>query len=524
MNSKRKRGDRDGIFAGNTPERAIIDIGSNTVRLVIYGGSMRAPTVLLNEKVTARLGRDIARSGTLADEAIDAAMRGLARFALLIDDLEIADVETVATAAVREASNGADFIARLRTLGYDPRIVSGEEEARLSASGVLGAFPNAGGPGAGGSVADLGGGSLELVALVDGETAGAVSLPLGALRLPEYRGDSGKNTSTDMQTQLEKVIAKAGWGLASQSGHVPTPLYLVGGTWRAMAVFAMQARGHPLSDPHGFELDPNSARSLTELLIEEPQDNLKNRKRISAMRAEKLPDAAILLQALLAQLQPSAVVFSSWGLREGLLYDRLPPHGKARDPLLAGISVFATQRGAPPTLATRIAAWTVDAAPSRKHGSERLRLAATMLALASMQIEPNIRLPQAIDWAMHKRWIAVSGAERAMLAAAIAANGNALDLPSDVQALACEEALEEAICWGLAIRLARRLGARSRRSLQVSRLLVEDDALVLRLATSHAALFGYSTEKDMKLLAARLGREWKVEIVPDEQLRTDKDA
>ncbi|MEP3421715.1 MAG: Ppx/GppA family phosphatase [Erythrobacter sp.] len=513
MSLKRKRADRHGVFAGNTPERAIIDIGSNTVRLVVYGGSMRAPTVLLNEKVTAKLGRDISENGMLADEAVALAMRGLERFALLLDDLEIDDVETVATAAVREASNGPDFVAKLRDLGFEPRILSGEEEACLSASGVLGAFP-----GACGSVVDLGGGSLELVRVSDGEMGDPVSLPLGALRLPDYRPKSDKHADPDMRKRLEKAVRKGGWGLSGKADHTPSPLYLVGGTWRAMAVFAMQLRGHPLSDPHGFELSTSEAQELTEMLVMETQDSLKGRRRISSMRAEKLPDAAILLQALLAQLAPSGIVFSSWGLREGLLYDRLEDHGKTQDPLLAGVSIFATQRGAPPTLATRIAAWTVDAIPPRKHGTERLRLAATMLALASMQIEPNIRLPQAIDWAMHKRWIAVDGADRAMLAAAIAANGNALDLPSDVQALASKEALEEAICWGLAVRLARRLGARTARSLRVSRLQVVDGTLVLTLAASHAALFGVPTEKDMKLLAGRLGIDWAVAIVPDDEL------
>ena len=217
-----------------------------------------------------------------------------------------------------------------------------------------------------------------------------MTLPLGALRLPEYRDDRSKNPDADMRKALEKVVRKSGWDLASADEHTPASLYLVGGTWRAMAVFAMQTRGHPLSDPHGFELDRDEAQELAELLAMESSDGLKNRKRISSMRAEKLPDAAVLLQALLAQIEPSRIVFSSWGLREGLLYDRLAAHGKAQDPLLAGISVFATQRGAPPTLATRIAAWTVDAvAPGKersKTGSERLRMAATMLSLASMQI------------------------------------------------------------------------------------------------------------------------------------------
>ena len=141
------------------------------------------------------------------------------------------------------------------------------------------------------------------------------------------------------------------------------------------------------------------------------------------------------------------------------------------------------------------------------------------LALASMQIEPNIRLPQAIDWALHKRWIALDGKGRAMLAAAIAANGNQLDLPDTLRALASEEALEEAISWGLATRLARRLGACSPRSLRVSRLKVSDGALVLLIAESHRDLSGITTEKDMKLLAGRLGLDWKIQIVSDDALR-----
>lgn len=509
MTYRKRRADRDGTFAGSTAERAIIDIGSNTVRLVVYGGAMRAPTVLLNEKVTAKLGRDIATTGRLADEAVELALRGLARFALLLQDLEVDDIEVVATAAVRDASNGPEFVARLQEIGLTPRVISGEEEAILSAHGVIGAFPDARG-----LVADLGGGSLELVRVADGAVSEASSLPLGTLRLPEHRGQG----AAEMKKSLEKAIRKGGWDLAANSAEDNGTLYLVGGTWRAMAVFAMQLARNPLSDPHGFEMPASAASELAETLAMSAQANLRGAARISSMRAEKLPDAAVLLLAMLARLNPARVVFSSWGLREGLLYDSLPPHMRAQDPLLAGISHFASQRGAPPTLAARMAAWTLDAAPARAHGSEKLRLAATTLALAAMQIEPNVRLPQAINWALLKRWVGIDGKGRAMMAAAIAANGNSLDLDERVRAVASPEALEEAIRWGLALRLARRLGACSRRSLQVSRLVVRDDALVLRLAQSHAALFGQSTEKDMKLLSGRLGLAWRVEIVDDEAL------
>lgn len=510
MSYRKRRADRDGAFSGNRPERAIIDIGSNTVRLVVYGGSMRAPTTLLNEKVTAKLGRDIATTGALADQAVELAMRGLKRFALLLADLGISDVETVATAAVRDASNGAEFVEALREHGFDPRVISGEEEACLSASGVAGAFP-----GANGVVADLGGGSLELVAIEDGQPGEAISLPLGTLRLPEFRDEASNKKG--MRKALEKALKKGAGDFGNPIGE-GQPLYLVGGTWRCMAVYAMQDEGHPLSDPHGYAIDAKGALKLAKTLASETPESLQARDRITSMRAEKLPDAAVLLQALLSRVEPSGLVCSSWGLREGLLYDRLSPHMKAQDPLLAGVGVFASQRGAPPTLAAQIAGWTVDAAPSRKHGNERLRLAATMLALASMQIEPNIRHPQAVEWALHKRWIAITDRERAMLAAAIAANGNHLDLPDNVTELADDEALEEAICWGLATRLARRIGAKSRRSLQMSRLIVRDGALVLRLEDSHQDLFGIPTEKDIRLLAGRLGMDWTVETVADGEL------
>jgi len=508
MSFKKRRSDRDGTFSGNTASRAIIDIGSNTVRMVIYGGTMRAPTVLLNEKVTAKLGRDIAKEGTLAEEAVELALRGLSRFVLLLSDLGVTDITTVATAAVREASNGDEFVTELETMGLSPRILSGEEEATLSAHGVAGAFP-----GAKGIVADLGGGSLELVNLTAGAVEDPVSLPLGALRLPDYRGKA-KGSDKAMREALEKDISTG-------AGKRPkgSTLYLVGGTWRAMSVFAMQSEGHPLSDPHGLSISAEQAQTITRKLSDETPGDLKSRKRISSMRAERLPDAAILSQALLNALKPDRIVFSSWGLREGLLFDRLSPEAQAQDPLLAGISTFASQRGAPATLATRMASWTLDAAPAREHGSERLRLAATMLALASMQIEPNIRLPQTIAWALQKRWIAIDGKERAMLAAAIAANGNALDLDARVRALASEEALDEAINWGLALRLARRLGAKSRRSLNMSRLVIDGDALVLRLATSHAALATGPVDKDMKLLSGRLGLSARVDIVDDDALR-----
>ena len=163
-------------------ERAIIDIGSNTVRLVIYGGPRRAPTVLYNEKVTARLGKGVADNGKLAEKGMAAALSALGRYATILRLRGITDVQTVATAAARDASNGADFLARVAALGLEPRLLSGEEEAVTSAHGVQAAFP-----GAFGVVGDLGGGSLELIDIVGDTCTHGTSLPLGTLRLPALR-------------------------------------------------------------------------------------------------------------------------------------------------------------------------------------------------------------------------------------------------------------------------------------------------------------------------------------------------
>lgn len=498
-NSYRRR--IEGEWIGEGGKRAVIDIGSNTVRMVIYGGSPRAPQVLANEKVTARLGRDLGETGRMADEPVELALSGLARFALLLRDLGIDDVETVATAAVRDAGNGSEFIERVEALGLRVRLISGEEEARTSALGVIGAFP-----GAQGLVADLGGGSLELIAVEDGHPGGGSTLPLGSLRLAALR-DTGDEK---FEARVGKILKNAGWK-SPRGGK----LYLVGGTWRTMAVLAMRQQGHPLSDPHGLEIDAATALKLARRTARMDSETLRAIPRISSMRSQILPDAAALLVCLLRTLEPDRLVFSAWGLREGLLYNRLGDAEKARDPLLAGVSLFAAQNGTPPTLAARIAGWTVAATPPEGEGRERLRLAATMLALASLQMEPNLRLQQAVDWALYKRWLAIDDVGRAMMAATVLGNGGSATLSTMLTDLAPPERLQEALTWGFAIRLCRRFGMQSRKSLQASRLDVSGGRLVLSIHESHAALAVQPVRKDLKTLADRLSLEPHVAVLDD---------
>ncbi len=487
-------------FPGMTqgPERAVVDIGSNTVRVVIYGGPRRAPVVWLNEKVTAKLGRDLAQTGRIPQKAIDLAHSGLARFAAILEDIGITQVHCVATAAVRDAENGGEVVAIAQQLGLDVQVLSGEEEAITSAYGVIGAFP-----GAKGVVADLGGGSLELVAIGDGEASQGVSLPLGTLRLPALREQGDEAFEAAIQAELEQT----GW-----AAQHPGPLYMVGGTWRAFANFAMHKDDYPLTDPHAFHLPTKEAERIARKIAQSDPETLQAISGISSSRAAGLPDAAAMLRPVLEKLQPEGLVFSSWGLREGLLYRQSSPVERRQDPLLAAIAHFTEPRGSSLTHATQIAAWTAAAARNGGNGSERLRLAATMMAMAAARLEPNMRLDHCFDWAMHKRWIGLDHHGRAMIGAALRAACGKPEATTALFRLADEESLREAAGWGLAIRLCRRIGAGSRSSLLTSRLRCEDDGLVLWIDPARAQLVSYSVKKDLENLANWLRLDCRIEI------------
>ncbi len=490
---------RSRALPSDRPDRAVIDIGSSTVRMVVYAGSRRAPFVWLNEKVTAKLGRDLAATGRLPEKAIELALMGLARFAVILRDLDVADVQCVATAAVRDARNGGEFLERVRALGLSPRLLTGEEEANYSAMGVIGAFP-----GAAGVVADLGGGSLELVAIGQGRCHHGVSLPLGTLRLPALREQGDAAFREAVARELAGVDFGAGWA-SQQSG----PLYLVGGTWRALASFAIHGKKYPLSDPHAFRLANADALKLAEQLAAMTPEQLAAIDGIPASRAGGLPDASAMLQVMLAALEPDGLVISAWGLREGLLFDKLEPAAREQDPLLAAVSHFTAPRGASLSGATMMAGWTSSVVSPLSsgggNGGEQLRLAAILLAKAQARLEPNMRLRHSFDWAMDKRWIGIDHRGRALLGAALRGACGRPEPTADLLRLASDADLREAAGWGLAFRLCRRIGAGSRASMLTSRLLREEDRLVLWLDESRAALASEHVTADLKALADWLG-------------------
>jgi exopolyphosphatase / guanosine-5'-triphosphate,3'-diphosphate pyrophosphatase len=475
-------------------KRAIIDIGSNTVRLVIYNGPPRAPVVVLNEKVSAKLGRDLGETGRLADKAVESALAALARFAKMLTLSNVASVECVATAATRDAANGPEFLAAVRELGLEPRLLSGEQEAMASATGVIAAFP-----GAKGTVGDLGGGSLEIVGIDGKAKAGGITLPYGTLRLPALRAQGGDRFAATVREGL----ARAGW----RSGK-GKPLYIVGGSWRALALQAMRRIGWPLDDPHGFEISADEAlrtcRMFEKGKIDEPDP------RISSSRLATLPDAAALLGQLIERIEPSRIVFSSWGLREGLLFAQLDPETQTLDPMLAGVEAFVAGALVDPEHARKVADWVAPLFDLS--GQETLHLGATMLALSAMRSEPNMRTEQAMGWALRKRWVGLDARGRAMMAMTVIANSGILDVPPEFARLASREDLSEAISWGLALRLCRRLTACTDEALAQTAVRREGNCIVLTLEPAMEALYANAMAKDMRRLGEWLGLEWDVRI------------
>ena len=232
------------------PRRAIVDIGSNSIRLVVYGGSQRAPSVLFNEKLLAGLGRGVVTNGRLDPDSVAGALAGLARFAALLRLMKPVTVRVVATAAVREASDGAQFLAAVRQLGLPAELLSGDDEAEAAGLGVIAAHPQARG-----LVADMGGGSLELVRVADGAVHQRVSLMLGAMRVAAIRaGGRGQ-----LRKAMRKALAPHDW-LAAVAGQ---PLYLVGGAWRALARVHMHLNQFPLPVLADYSFSAEDARQLT---------------------------------------------------------------------------------------------------------------------------------------------------------------------------------------------------------------------------------------------------------------------
>lgn len=486
--------------AQNSPELVgVIDTGSNTVRLVVYDGLRRTPIPLFNEKVFCGLGESVTATGRIGGEAAESCRGALRRFAAVLRAMNVHEVEAVATAASREAENGREFIQAVsREIGIGIRIISGAEEGRFSALGVL-----AGNPMARGLAGDLGGSSIELVSLKDGMPGKSVTLPLGPLKIK-------KAQLRNIERRIDELLGAEEW-LKDFSGET---LYAVGGSWRALAQAHMFQKNHPVRVIHEYAIDAPEALRFTSEVFLTPQAALDAMPGLSGRRAATVAPAAAVLNRLLRETAVRRVVFSAYGLREGLLFTRLPEELQAQDPLVAACEEKSGRLGRFPDHAEEITAWTSALFPNESASSARLRHCASLLSDIGWRVHPDHRADQCLMEVLHSPLVGVSHRGRALLALAVYFRYRAEPAEGLVGALmqfAGKEAAGARLL-GLALRLAHTITGGTGGILRNCPLQLTPYWLSLHIPAKYADLDGEVLRKRLRQLARALNREARLEI------------
>ena len=479
---------------------AVVDIGSNSVRMVVYDGLRRAPAPIFNEKITAGLGRGVAASGRLPEDGVARTLKQLRRFARLADTMRVKRIHAIATAAVRDAADGPDFVRRAQdALGAPIRVLSGEEEAQYTALGVLSGIPEADGV-----VGDLGGGSLELVRVKNGKVKSGDTLPLGALRLAE----EGQGAPVRMQAIVDAHLT--GHKLVKKlEGRV---LYAVGGAWRNLARLHMHWSGYPLSVVQQYTIPRHELLRLVERLVGMTPEELRALGVISERRTPLIAAAALVLGRLVALSGARAVVFSALGVREGLLFSELPEEVRRADPLLSATWDFARRYSRSPEHELELCAWSdqiaVEGGLECTKRWKRLRYAACMLADIGWRTHPDFRGSRALTLVAQGNFHGLDHYSRAFLALTVffRYQGVGAKPPVDIAALVDDKGLHRARTLAALFRLAYALSAAMPGALPRIPLKVKPKKLVLTLTGAHTDLAGEVVEKRLEQLARLLDR------------------
>jgi exopolyphosphatase/guanosine-5'-triphosphate,3'-diphosphate pyrophosphatase len=486
------------------PRCAVVDLGSNSVRLVVFEGAARNPVAIFNEKAVLRLGRGLEATGKLSEDGIAQALTVMHRYHAVARAMGAAPLAVLATSAVRDATNGADLVDVLRTRMPDAtiRILTGPEEAKLSADGVACGIPHADGV-----LADVGGGSLEVVRLHDGEPGEARTIPVGVIRLAERSQGDPVRARAIVQDELESVP----W-LAEGAGH---DMYLVGGAWRALARIHMAQTGYPLNMVHHYTVSREEARDLTGVIAAAGRRALERLPGISRRRIDDLPFAAVVLRRLLRATAARRVVFSASGMREGWFMRRLPPEIRAQDPLLAAGVDYAHRLGRDPSLPPGLMTWTDPLFPQDSPEARRLREAACWMSDIGSRDHPEFRAEQAFLRVLRQPGIGLDHHARAFLALAIATRYEAepdTNFLAPARMLLDVGSARRAEILGVALRLAYTLSAGTPDLLAGTSLQQRDRRLILHLAEGSGVFAGEAVVRRLDRLAQALGLEAATEV------------
>ncbi len=490
------------ISADDAARCAVVDLGSNSVRLVVFEGRARNPVSIFNEKAVLRLGRGLQTTGRLNEQGVEQALKVMSRYAEVARAMAAEPFEVLATAAVRDASNGAEFVAALqaRMPAAAIRILSGAEEAAISAAGLL-----CGIPGADGLLADIGGGSLELVRLDAGGVRHAVTLRLGVIRLAE-RSDGDLVRA---RTIAEMDLADVPW----LHEAADRDLYLVGGAWRALARVHMQSVGYPLGIVHHYTIDREAARALTELVLDGARRGLDRLAGSTRRRTEDLPFAATVLRRLLRLSNARRVVFSANGIREGWFMQHVDPAVRRQDPLLAAGQELAQRQARDATLPPALMAWTAPLFQAETTEALRQRHGACWMSDIGSHDHPEYRAEQAYWRALRQPGVGLDHATRGFLALTLALRYEAdpsAPFLDQARLLLDPASIARATLLGAALRLAYFLSAGTPALLAEAALRLEPGRLVLRL--NGAGVFaGDGVQRRLDRLATVIGMPGVIE-------------
>ncbi|TDU01045.1 exopolyphosphatase/guanosine-5'-triphosphate,3'-diphosphate pyrophosphatase [Azorhizobium sp. AG788] len=489
-------------MAGEAPV-AVIDIGSNSVRLVVYEAVTRAPVPLFNEKALCGLGRDVLSTGRLAEDAVQRAFSALRRFRGLCDAMGVGKLYALATAAARDAQNGPAFIAECEAIcGVSIEILSGRREAELAAYGVISGIHDPDGV-----AGDLGGGSLELVDIKREVVGNGITLPIGGLAL--------QDRSSKSLNKAEKIVRDAMRDAPVLSEVAGRTFYAVGGTWRALARLHMFQRGYPLHVMHGYRLPAKEVLDFTRIVHRAEPEALAHIEAVSSARRPLLAYGAVVLENLVRTGRPADVVISALGVREGLLYALLDAETRRHDPLLIEAQDFNILRSRSPQHGEELATWTGNffaSSPVLEESTEerRLREAACLLSDIAWRAHPDYRGEQSLNVIAHAALVGIDHPGRAFLALSVYYRHMGLgedEYAPRLLELVTSGMLDRARILGAAMRVAYVMSAAMPGILPRVPLIADETHLKLTVPADLASLVNDRVQNRLKQLARLIGRE-----------------
>ncbi|WP_148635980.1 exopolyphosphatase [Bradyrhizobium paxllaeri] len=482
---------------------AVIDIGSNSVRLVVYETMARSLVTIFNEKALCGLGREVQSTGLMAEDAVTKALTALRRFRALCRIQQVGRVFAIATAACRDAKNGPDFIAKAeRICGTPIQILSGPREAKLSALGVVSGIHNPNG-----IVGDLGGGSLELIDVQKSRVQGGVTLPLGSLALQDLSHKSLK--------RAERIVRDNLSGVAQLKAARGRTFYAVGGTWRALARIHIVQSGYPLRVMHGYSIPAADALDFARRLRRLAAANmLADIEVVADARRPLLTYAALVLEYIIRVGRPKEIVFSTFGVREGLLYEMLPTQERAKDGFICAAQTLNGLLSRSARHAEELVAWTdrlVRVVRLRETEEDRrLRHAACLLSDIGWRVHPDHRGEETLSLITNGNFGSISHQGRAFVALSVfyryAGLSEENEPPERIRELVPPAMDERARLLGAAFRVAHLISAARTGVLPATHFRTQGRKLMLVFEHRMVDLVADRVGSRFKQLARLVGR------------------